>query len=72
MKHSIHQISIRCIYCYIRAANPFIPNDDCNTALELAREKGHVNVVRAIEVYFSLLSYFLYYDTCWNLFIFIF
>nr|CAB3452750.1 unnamed protein product [Digitaria exilis] len=30
-------------------ANPFIPNDDCHTALELAREKGHVNVVRAIE-----------------------
>jgi ankyrin repeat protein len=34
------------------AANPFITNDDCNTALDLAREKGHVNVVRAIEVYF--------------------
>ena len=33
------------------AANPFITNDDCNTALDLAREKGHVNVVRAIEVY---------------------
>ncbi|KAL6639428.1 hypothetical protein ACP70R_023158 [Stipagrostis hirtigluma subsp. patula] len=30
-------------------ANPFITNDDCYTALELAREKGHVNVVRAIE-----------------------
>ncbi|CAD6220152.1 unnamed protein product [Miscanthus lutarioriparius] len=35
-------------------ANPFIPNDDCNTALELAREKGHVNVVRAIEGRLSL------------------
>jgi len=35
-------------------ANPFIPNDDCNTALELAREKGHVNVVRAIEGRISL------------------
>ncbi|KAF8690839.1 hypothetical protein HU200_041236 [Digitaria exilis] len=35
-------------------ANPFIPNDDCHTALELAREKGHVNVVRAIEGRISL------------------
>jgi ankyrin repeat protein len=33
-------------------ANPFITNDDCHTALDLAREKGHVNVVRAIEVCF--------------------
>jgi hypothetical protein len=39
---------------HILAANPFIPNDDCNTALELAREKGHVNVVRAIEVCYLL------------------
>jgi hypothetical protein len=39
---------------HILAANPFIPNDDCNTALELAREKGHVNVVRAIEGRISL------------------
>ncbi|XP_006657658.1 probable E3 ubiquitin-protein ligase XBOS34 [Oryza brachyantha] len=30
-------------------ANPYITNDDCHTALDLAREKGHVNVVRAIE-----------------------
>ncbi|KAF3335627.1 putative E3 ubiquitin-protein ligase XBOS34 [Carex littledalei] len=30
-------------------ANPFIMNDDCCTALDLAREKGHINVVRAIE-----------------------
>ncbi|XP_062189679.1 probable E3 ubiquitin-protein ligase XBOS34 isoform X2 [Phragmites australis] len=35
-------------------ANPFITNDNCNTALELAREKGHVNVVRAIEGRISL------------------
>ncbi|CAM0946540.1 unnamed protein product [Alopecurus aequalis] len=35
-------------------ANPFITNDDCNTALDLAREKGHVNVVRAIEGRVSL------------------
>ncbi|KAM0833205.1 hypothetical protein ACQ4PT_064408 [Festuca glaucescens] len=35
-------------------ANPFITNDDCNTALDLAREKGHVNVVRAIEARISL------------------
>ncbi|XP_062187168.1 probable E3 ubiquitin-protein ligase XBOS34 [Phragmites australis] len=37
-------------------ANPFITNDDCNTALELAREKGHVNVVRAIEGRISLFG----------------
>ncbi|KAM3407144.1 hypothetical protein ACQJBY_000912 [Aegilops geniculata] len=37
-------------------ANPFITNDDCNTALDLAREKGHVNVVRAIEGRISLFS----------------
>ncbi|KAJ4778612.1 RING/U-box superfamily protein [Rhynchospora pubera] len=30
-------------------ANPFIMNDDCHTPLDLSREKGHVNVVRAIE-----------------------
>ncbi|KQK16453.1 probable E3 ubiquitin-protein ligase XBOS34 [Brachypodium distachyon] len=35
-------------------ANPFITNDDCNTALDLAREKGHVKVVRAIEGRISL------------------
>uniref|UniRef100_A0A0E0LK13 RING-type domain-containing protein n=1 Tax=Oryza punctata TaxID=4537 RepID=A0A0E0LK13_ORYPU len=35
-------------------ANPFITNDDCHTALDLAREKGHVNVVRAIEGRISL------------------
>lgn len=39
---------------HVITANPFIPNDDCNTALEVAREKGHVNVVRAIEVYHLL------------------
>ncbi|KAF6993723.1 hypothetical protein CFC21_010572 [Triticum aestivum] len=37
-------------------SNPFITNDDCNTALDLAREKGHVNVVRAIEGRISLFS----------------
>ncbi|KAK3126926.1 hypothetical protein QOZ80_7AG0565310 [Eleusine coracana subsp. coracana] len=35
-------------------ANPFITNDDCYTPLELARERGHVNVVRAIEGRISL------------------
>lgn len=38
------------VYFYFVSANPFIMNDDCHTALDLAREKGHVNVVRAIEV----------------------
>ncbi|XP_020584919.1 probable E3 ubiquitin-protein ligase XBOS34 [Phalaenopsis equestris] len=30
-------------------ANPLVMNDDCETPLELARTKGHTNVVRAIE-----------------------
>jgi hypothetical protein len=37
------------------SANPFKMNDDCHTALDLAREKGHVNVVRAIEVQYLYL-----------------
>ncbi|CAL9756551.1 unnamed protein product [Musa acuminata subsp. burmannicoides] len=37
-------------------ANPFIMNDDCHTALDLAREKGHCNVVRAIESRISLFT----------------
>ncbi|CAL9160399.1 unnamed protein product [Musa hybrid cultivar] len=37
-------------------ANPFIMNDDCHTALDLAREKGHINVVRAIENRVSLFA----------------
>ncbi|XP_072988922.1 probable E3 ubiquitin-protein ligase XBOS34 isoform X2 [Typha latifolia] len=37
-------------------ANPFIVNDDCHTALDLAREKGHCDVVRAIENHISLFS----------------
>ncbi|KAJ3678503.1 hypothetical protein LUZ60_002306 [Juncus effusus] len=36
--------------------NPFIMNDDCHTALDLAREKGHLNVVRAIESRICLFS----------------
>ncbi|OAY81701.1 putative E3 ubiquitin-protein ligase XBOS34, partial [Ananas comosus] len=37
-------------------ANPFTMNDDCHTALDLAREKGHFNVVRAIESRISIFS----------------
>ncbi|KAG1361832.1 putative E3 ubiquitin-protein ligase XBOS34 [Cocos nucifera] len=37
-------------------ANPFIMNDDCHSALDLAREKGHCNVVRAIESRICLFS----------------
>ncbi|XP_044973982.1 probable E3 ubiquitin-protein ligase XBOS34 [Hordeum vulgare subsp. vulgare] len=37
-------------------ANPFVRNDDCNTALDVARGKGHLNVVRAIEGQISLFS----------------
>ncbi|CAN6223146.1 unnamed protein product [Urochloa humidicola] len=32
-------------------ADPFIKDEDGNTALELARQNGFVNIVRAIEVY---------------------
>lgn len=35
-------------------ANPLVLNDDCHTALEVARAKGNSNVVRAIEVTFQL------------------
>ena len=31
-------------------ANPLVMNDNCQTPLDLARVKGHCNVVRAIEV----------------------
>ncbi|XP_042379416.1 probable E3 ubiquitin-protein ligase XBOS34 isoform X2 [Zingiber officinale] len=37
-------------------ANPCVLNDDCHTALDLAREKGHLRVVRAIESRISLFS----------------
>ncbi|XP_072983559.1 probable E3 ubiquitin-protein ligase XBOS34 [Typha latifolia] len=37
-------------------ASPFIVNDDCHTALDMAREKGHHKVVRAIENRISLFS----------------
>ena len=32
------------------SANALVMNDDCQTPLEIARAKGHSNVVRAIEV----------------------
>jgi len=35
-------------------ANPLQMNDDCQTALEVARAKGNTNVVRVIEVAFKL------------------
>ncbi|CAJ1976435.1 unnamed protein product [Sphenostylis stenocarpa] len=37
-------------------ANPLILNDDCLTALEVARVKGHRNVVRTIESHLCLFS----------------
>ncbi|KAJ6725872.1 UBIQUITIN-PROTEIN LIGASE XBAT35 putative-RELATED [Salix purpurea] len=39
-----------------RGANALVMNDDCQTALEVARAKGHSNVVRAIESHISLFS----------------
>ncbi|KAJ6821416.1 putative RING zinc finger and ankyrin repeat containing protein [Iris pallida] len=37
-------------------ANPLVMNDDCQTPLDLARAKGHCNVVRAIEARICLFS----------------
>ncbi|XP_038995100.1 putative E3 ubiquitin-protein ligase XBAT35 isoform X2 [Hibiscus syriacus] len=37
-------------------ANPLVMNDDCQTPLEVARVKGNVNVVRAIEDHTCLFS----------------
>ncbi|KAJ6321595.1 hypothetical protein OIU77_011628 [Salix suchowensis] len=39
-----------------RGANALVMNDDCQTSLEVARAKGHSNVVRAIESHISLFS----------------
>ncbi|KAK7268895.1 hypothetical protein RIF29_21604 [Crotalaria pallida] len=37
-------------------ANALVLNDDCQTALEVARFKGHTNVVRTIESHLCLFS----------------
>ncbi|XVF62846.1 hypothetical protein PTKIN_Ptkin09bG0041300 [Pterospermum kingtungense] len=37
-------------------ANPLVMNDDCQTPLDVARGKGHINVVRAIEGHLCLFS----------------
>ncbi|XP_021290348.1 putative E3 ubiquitin-protein ligase XBAT35 isoform X2 [Herrania umbratica] len=37
-------------------ANPLALNDDCQTPLDVARVKGHVNVVRTIEDHICLFS----------------
>ncbi|KAG6766233.1 hypothetical protein POTOM_030304 [Populus tomentosa] len=39
-----------------RGANALVMNDDCQTPLEVARAKGHSNVVRAIESHICLFS----------------
>lgn len=38
------------------SANPLVINDDCQTPLDVARAKGYVNVVRAIEVFLRKCS----------------
>ncbi|MBA0725242.1 hypothetical protein Golax_021840 [Gossypium laxum] len=38
------------------SANPLVMNDDCQTPLDVARVKGNVNVVRAIEDHICLFS----------------
>lgn len=37
-------------------ANALVMNDDCQSPLEVARAKGHINVVRAIENHICLFS----------------
>ncbi|KAF3778493.1 putative E3 ubiquitin-protein ligase [Nymphaea thermarum] len=37
-----------------RGANPGLMNDDCQTPLDMARAKGHINVVRIIEGHICL------------------
>ncbi|KAK4847806.1 hypothetical protein QYF36_006092 [Acer negundo] len=39
-----------------RGANVLVRNDDCHTALDVARIKGHTNVVRAIESHMCYFS----------------
>lgn len=47
-----------CLFCVFNiltclfklSANPMMINDDCQTPLDVARAKGYINVVRAIEV----------------------
>ncbi|KAE9589731.1 putative transcription factor C2H2 family [Lupinus albus] len=40
----------------LHGANALVLNDDCQTALEVARAKGHTNVVRAFESHLCLFS----------------
>ncbi|KAK4258388.1 hypothetical protein QN277_007843 [Acacia crassicarpa] len=40
----------------LHGANALVLNDDCQTALDVARAKGHGNVVRAIESHLCLFS----------------
>ncbi|EXC01806.1 Putative E3 ubiquitin-protein ligase XBAT35 [Morus notabilis] len=40
----------------LHGANALIMNDDCQTPLDVAREKGHTNVVRTIELHICLFS----------------
>ncbi|KAJ0672887.1 putative ankyrin repeat-containing domain-containing protein [Helianthus annuus] len=37
-------------------ANALVMNDDCQTALDVARIKGYSNIVRAIESHLCLFS----------------
>lgn len=41
---------------YHASANPLVRNDDGQTPLNVARSRGFVNVVRAIEVVLSLTN----------------
>lgn len=44
------------IICTGSAADPLAVNDDALTPLDMARNRGHVSVVRMIEVLFSPLA----------------
>lgn len=51
-------LSHKCCCC--TAADPLAVNDDSLTPLDMARARGHVAVVRMIEVFFFLSSPFMF------------
>ncbi|KAG6776459.1 hypothetical protein POTOM_019970 [Populus tomentosa] len=47
-------------------ANALVRNDDCQTALDVARIKGNINIVRTIEVNFLTKAYHLQLGCCYT------
>lgn len=42
------------------SANALVRNDDCQTALDVARIKGNINIVRTIEVSLKRMQVLIY------------